>query len=90
MHILGVKVGGFGNETYNSFNFSFIFLFNCSNSKDIETGEVKTFNILRDALKESNSNTVNIDVKRYLPESKLIKQIFLSFSSNCQMEEMQH
>ena len=49
------------------------FLFNCSNSKDIETGEVKTFNILRDALKESNSNTVNIDVKKIFTRKQIDK-----------------
>ena len=49
------------------------FLFNCSNSKDIETGEVKTLNILRGAFKDLNSNTISVDVRKIFTRQQIDK-----------------
>ena len=71
MHNFSVKLEGCGNDkTLTTFVFIFIIMA-CSNTPDLETGEIKTLNLLKNALQQSRNQNIFIDSRNLLSREQI-------------------
>ena len=82
MLISSENMGGYGNEKILNNYCPILEYCSCTNSPELESGEIKTFQVLKDAIDQKAKSRAIIDARDLFLDNKLTNMHYLCCSWN--------